>query len=65
VMTIDVKRVTRYPPEIFLEARPCDLAAGDNKIAEYVGFGRPYIIATHGVSLTRYDDQAFHLDADG
>jgi len=64
-LEIDVKRVTRYPPEIFLQAKPFNLAMGVNKIAEYVGFRPPYIIATHGISFARRDDLIFHLDVDG
>jgi len=63
-LEIDIKKVTRYPPEIFLQAKPVDLAVGENRVAEYVGFN-PYVIAIHGVSFARYDDVVFHIDADG
>ena len=61
---LDVRKITKYPPEIFLQALPLDLAKGDNKVADYTGFS-PYIISLYGVSFARYDGLAFEVGADG
>jgi hypothetical protein len=61
---VDVRRVTRYPPEAFLSAMPVDLLGGDNRVAEYVGF-EPYILSIQGLSFDRVDGLAFHMDVDG
>jgi hypothetical protein len=61
---VDVRRVVKYPPEAFISARPVDLSAGDNKVAEYVGFD-PYILVVQGLSFNPYDGLVFHLDVDG
>jgi len=63
-MTIEIKRVIRYPPETFLEALPKDILSGSNKVAEYVNF-TPYIITVQGLSFAQTDGLTFHLDVDG
>jgi len=61
---IDVRRVVRYPPEIFVSAIPVDLVAGDNRIADYLAF-TPYIVSLYGVSFARYDGLSFSVSVDG
>jgi hypothetical protein len=61
---IDVKRVTRYPPEAFISAIPTDLVSGDNRVATYVSFD-PYIIVFQGAGFTANDNLSFSIDADG
>jgi hypothetical protein len=61
---IDIRRVTKYPPECFLSAMPVDLIAESNKVAEYVGF-EPYILSLQGLSFARVDGLTFHVDSDG
>jgi hypothetical protein len=61
---IDVRKITRYPPEYFISAQPVDLSVGDNKVAEYAGFA-PYIVVLHGAGFTANDNLSFSIDADG
>jgi hypothetical protein len=61
---IDVRRNTKYPPECFVSALPVNLAAEDNKVAEYVAF-EPYILSFQGLSFARVDGLSFHMDIDG
>jgi hypothetical protein len=61
---VDVRKATKYPPEAFISATPVDLAAGDNKVAEYAGF-EPYILVVQGLSFAPRDGLVFHLDVDG
>jgi len=61
---VDVRRVVKYPPEAFISARPVDLVAGENKVAEYVGFD-PYILVIQGFSFNRYAGLTFNVDVDG
>ena len=63
-MGVDVKRVFRYSPEIFLHAWPIDLSVGENKYQDYAGFS-PYIVSLYGVSFARYDGLSFSAGADG
>ena len=63
-VSIDVRRVVRYPPESFLSARPVDLIAGDTKVAEYSGFD-PYVLVLNGLSFSRVSGLVFHADVDG
>jgi hypothetical protein len=63
-MTIEIKRVLKYPYETFLESAPVDLLAGDNKVAEYTTF-EPYILSINGVSFNPVDGISFSIDADG
>ena len=62
-MAVDVRRVLKYPPESFLSATPVDLRAGENKVAEYVGF-EPNVLVIHGLSFSRAKIR-FSMDADG
>jgi hypothetical protein len=62
---VDVRRVTKYPPEAFISALPTDLVAGTNKVAEYVGFEGTYILSLQGPSFSRYDGLRFRVSADG
>jgi len=32
---LDILKITKYPPEIFFQARPIDLTAGENKVVDY------------------------------
>jgi len=61
---IDVRKITRYPPEYFISAQPVDLAPGENKVAVYTGF-EPYVIVLHGASFATNDNLSFSIDADG
>jgi len=61
---IDVKRVVRYPPEIFVSALPVDLVTGENRVADYVAF-TPYIVSLYGVSFARHDGLSFSVSVDG
>jgi hypothetical protein len=61
---IDVRKVTRYPPEYFISAQPTDLAPGDNKVAVYAGFS-PYVIVLQGAGFTPNTNLSFSIDADG
>jgi hypothetical protein len=63
-VSVDVRRAVKYPPEAFISARPVDLVAGENKVADYVGFD-PYILVIQGLSFNPYDGLVFHLDVDG
>jgi hypothetical protein len=61
---VDVRKITRYPPEYFISATPVDLEPGENKVAVYAGF-EPYIIVLHGAGFTANDSLSFSIDADG
>lgn len=61
---IDVRKVTRYPPEYFISALPTDLPPGENKVAVYAGFS-PYVIVLQGAGFTPNDSLSFSVDADG
>jgi hypothetical protein len=61
---VDVRKVVKYPPEAFISAAPVDLVAGDNRVAEYVGFA-PYMLVIQGLSFSPHDGLTFHLDVDG
>ena len=63
-MSIDIRKVLKYPPESFVSAVPMNLVAGDNKVAEYSGFD-PYILVIQGLSFRALDGGIFHLDVDG
>jgi len=63
-VAVDVRRVLKYPPESFLSATPVDLRAGENRVAEYVGF-EPNIIVVQGLSFYRTPRLRFSMDADG
>jgi hypothetical protein len=60
---IDIRRVLKYPPESFLSAIPTDLLAGENKVAEYIGFA-PNILVLQGFSFSRTSGLKFAIDAD-
>jgi len=66
-LAIPIKRITLHPPEIFVQAKPVDLAGGvENTIAIYKAVEyRPYIAAAFGLSFARYDDLKFSADVDG
>jgi len=66
-LTIPVKRVVKNPPEIFVQAKPVNLAGGkENTIALYKAVEyRPYIAAAFGLSFARYDGLRFSADVDG
>jgi len=63
-MSIEIRRVLKYPPECFMLAVPVDLVPGENKVGEYVGF-EPYILSLHGFSFLRRDGVLFRVHADG
>jgi hypothetical protein len=63
-MSIEIRRVLKYPPECFMLAVPVDLIPGENKVGEYVGF-EPYILSLHGFSFLRRDGVLFRVHADG
>lgn len=61
--TVDYKRVTRYPPEVFLSAQAIDLSAGDNVVADYYN-PDPYVIALRGFAAGRVDGLSLTVLAD-
>ena len=61
---LDVRKITRYPPEYFISAQPVDLSVGDNRVSVYASFD-PYVIVFHGAGFTANDNLSFSLDADG
>lgn len=63
-MVVEIKRVVKYPPEIFIEALPFNLLAGDNKVALYAGFS-PYILGFQGFSFSQIDGLKFYANVDG
>jgi len=63
-MTLDLRRIVKYPPECFVEALPVDLVEGDNRLANYINFD-PYILSFQGVSFARVDKVSFSMDVDG
>jgi len=63
---LDILKITKYPPEIFFQARPFDLAAGENKVVDYAeGTFKPYYLCLYGMSFARYDGLGFSAEIDG
>jgi len=66
-MTLDIKKITKYPPEIFLEARPINLNAGENKVFTYVNleYAPAYIAWLYGASFSQLNRAVFRVSVDG
>jgi len=60
---VDIRKITKYPPECFVSAVPANLAARDNKVAEYFTPDK-YVLSLYGVSFAR-QSIAFYADIDG
>ncbi|MEM2529032.1 MAG: hypothetical protein QXG40_06510, partial [Ignisphaera sp.] len=65
--SIDVRKITSYPPEIFPYAKPFDLLAGDNKVFEYTGLSArpPYIASLYSASFSAINGLNFRVAVDG
>jgi len=63
-VSVEIRKVLKYPPEAFLYAMPFNLLAGDNKVSEYSGFD-PYVLVIQGLSFAAQDGLIFHADVDG
>lgn len=61
---IDIKRVTRYPPEVFVSAAKTDLLAGDTKVATYV-VPEEYVLGITGLAFNSLSQGAFYINVDG
>jgi hypothetical protein len=64
LVSVEIRKVLKYPPEAFLYATPFNLLAGDNKVSEYSGFD-PYVLVIQGLSFAARDGLVFHADVDG
>ena len=62
VEQVDIMKVTRYPPEIFMAAKPIDLTQGNNVIADY--HPKEYVVALRGISAARNDNLQLIVTAD-
>jgi hypothetical protein len=60
---VDIRKITKYPPECFVSAVPSELTEGDNKVAEYFTPDK-YVLSLYGVSFARRSI-AFYADIDG
>jgi hypothetical protein len=60
---VDIRKITKYPPECFVSAVPSDLTAGDNRVAEYFTPDK-YVLSLYGASFAR-QSIAFYADIDG
>jgi len=63
-MSVEIRKVLKYPPEAFVSALPVDLVVGSNKVAEYSGFD-PYILVIQGLSFSRTAGMRFTMNVDG
>jgi predicted NAD-dependent protein-ADP-ribosyltransferase YbiA (DUF1768 family) len=61
---VDIRKYAKYLPESFISATPINLAATDNKVAEYSNF-EPNVIVVQGLSFNSVDGLVFHMDVDG
>lgn len=66
-MTLDYKKIVRYPPEVFIEAEAKDLVAGANTLFEYknIDYKPKYILTLTGLSFDNSVDGRFSLEVDG
>ncbi|MEM0112991.1 MAG: hypothetical protein QW253_00130 [Metallosphaera sp.] len=63
-MTLEIKKIIKYPPEILMEAIPFNLVSGDNKVAYYIGF-EPYALIFKGFSFLPTSGLRFYANVDG
>ena len=59
----DFKKNLRYPPEIFLVAKPLDLSSGRNIYADYTNIS-PRMVVLRGLSMARNDDLSLEVLSD-
>jgi len=64
---LDIRRITKYPPEVFMDASPIDLIAGENKVFEYTDLNRrpAYIASLYGLSFASLTGGIFYVNVDG
>ena len=63
---LDLKKIARYPPEIFIQAVPVPLVAGDTRVFEYTGIDvLKFIVQLYGLSFSPLPGGRFSLDVDG
>jgi len=62
-MTLELRKIVKYPPECFVEASPVDLIEGENVLASYSNFD-PHVLSFQGVSFSRVDRASFSMDVD-
>jgi hypothetical protein len=64
---LDLKRITRYPPEIFIQAVPVPLLAGsDTPVFAYTGIDvLKFIVQLYGLSFSPLTGGRFSLDVEG
>jgi len=64
---LDIRRITKYPPEVFMDATPVNLIPGENKVFEYTDLDRrpAYIASLYGLSFAGLSGGSFYVNADG
>ena len=63
---LDLKKITRYPPEILVQAVPVPLVAGDTPVFAYTGLDTlKFIVQLYGLSFSTLAGGRFSLDVDG
>jgi hypothetical protein len=63
---LDLKRITRYPPEIFIQAVPVPLVTGDTPVFAYTGIDvLKFIVQLYGLSFSPLPGGRFSLNVDG
>jgi len=64
---LDIRRITKYPPEVFMDASPIDLVTGENKVFEYTDLNRrpAYIASLYGLSFASLTGGIFWVNVDG
>jgi hypothetical protein len=63
---LDLKKITRYPPEIFIQAVPIPLVAGDTPVFAYTGIDvLKFIVQLYGLSFSTLAGGRFSLDIEG
>jgi len=63
---IDVAKLARYPPEVFLYADTVDLLAGTNTVTSYTNLDRiGWVISFYGASFTPLAGGVFSINVDG
>jgi len=65
-MTLDYRKIVKYPPETFVEATATNLIAGSNTLFEYknIDYRPKYIITLAGLSFDNSVDGRFTLKVD-
>jgi hypothetical protein len=63
---LDLKKITKYPPEIFIQAVPVPLVAGSTPVFAYTGIDTlKFIVQLYGLSFSPLPGGTFSLDVDG